>query len=170
MNDKKKPTDAVLPDEQDLRRGRKFSLAEALGRENADMLKGASPVARGRQVLLELEQFLETYLRDPDGSLVRTLVARLEDNPPLVARHFERPLGALVELVNQVLATDQTLVVLVRDTDARWGREYQEKPRFEKDGASPVPDDPYTRAGVREQLESLLAHLENAPDPDHSGE
>lgn len=163
MAKKKKITDTEAPDEHELRRDRKFSLAEAIGRDNAELLKGASPVARGRQVLLEIEHCLENHLDDPDGSLSRTLLARLEDNPPLLARHFSSPLGALAELVNEFLSQEQALFALVRDTDARWGREYQEKPRFESEGQPPHADDPYTHAGVRSRLTDLRQHIEDEP-------
>ena len=159
MNEKKKSKHPDSATEDEIRRDRKFNLSEALGRGNADLLKGASPVAPGRRVLLEIEHFLEARLDDPDGSLLRTLMARLTDNPPLLARHFETPLGALAEFLNQVLADDPALATLVRDTDARWGREYHERPHFEVDGRPASKNDPYTLTGVRARLNDLNSAL-----------
>ena len=167
MNDAKKPGKNDPQDEEttalDSLSGRRFELAEAIGRQNADMLKGASPVARGRQVLFEIEQFLEDRLYDPDGSLLRTLLARLRDDAPLLGRHFDHPLGALTEALGALLqptpAAKHALAELVRDTDARWGREYQERPRFESEGRPPAADDPYTTAQVRSALEELQRTL-----------
>lgn len=139
--------------------GRRFDLAEAIGRENAGALKGASPVARSRQSLAEIEHHLETRLPDPEGSLRRTLLARLEDDAPLLGRHHDRPLAALQELLQLILATDPALESFVRDVDARWGREYQERPYFESGEGPPDPDDPYTLAGVRDLLSEHLHEL-----------
>lgn len=140
--------------------GRRFDLAEAIGRENAGALKGASPVARSRQALAEIAHFLETRLPDPEGSLRRTLLARLEDDAPLLGRHHDRPLEALRELLRRVLDSGSNLESLVRDADARWGREYQERPHFESDDAPAHPDDPYTVADVRRRLGDLAAGLD----------
>lgn len=163
MNDKKKSHRPDSTTEDEIRRERKFNLSEAMGRDNADLLKGASPVARAGQVRLEIKHYLEDRLADPEGSLLRTIMAGLTDNPPLLARHFENPLAALAEFLGSTLNKDRLLADLVRDTDARWGREYQERPRFERDGAPVHPDDPYTVAEVRAVLEDLLKDL-SAPD------
>ena len=144
--------------EREVRRGRRFDLAEALGRAGAGSLKGASPVARARQVLLEVRGLLEARLPDPEGSLTRTILARLESDTPLLARHFAAPAGALAEFLDRVLASPALLADLVRDADARWGRDYGERPRFER-GGSPAPDDPYTEDGVAAQLRELRAGL-----------
>lgn len=159
MNDDKKSDDEL---ERSPLAGRRFDLSEAIGRENAGALKGASPVARSRQLLAEIEDFLERSLPDPEGSLRRTLLARLQDDAPLLGRHHDRPLAALSELLRRVLDSPSALQALVRDADARWGREYQERPRFERPGHAPDPDDPYLVADVRERLAELAARLEPA--------
>lgn len=132
-------------------------LAEAIGRAGAGNLKGASPVAAADRVLAGVGRLLEAHLQDPEGSLARTLLVRLGGDIPLLARHFEDPAGALAEHLQAVLARDDALTELVRETDARWGRDYDERPRFEVAGRAPAPDDPYTLAGVRRSLAALLA-------------
>jgi hypothetical protein len=159
MKDPKKPESESESTESLIRRDRKFTLAEAVGREAAGAMKGASPVALAEQVLLEIEQTLQSRLMDSAGSLTRTIVARLKIDPPLLARHFDRPVGALEEFLGATLGSDSLFTSLVRDTDARWGRDYGERPHFETEGKSPHPDDPYTLAGVRELLEDLLESL-----------
>jgi len=145
--------------ESDIRRDRKFTLAEAVGREAAGSLSGASPVALADQVLLEIQHLLESRLTDSPGSLVRTILARLKLDPPLLARHFDRPVGALVEFLDVTLGSESQLISLVRDTDARWGRDYSERPYFETEGKPPHPDDPYTLAGVGALFKDLLENL-----------
>ena len=159
MKDPKKPESGSESTESRIRRDRKFTLAEAVGREAAGAMSGASPVARAEQVLLEIEHTLESRLEDSSGSLTRTILARLKINPPLLARHFDRPVGALEEFLGATLGSDSLLISLVRDTDARWGRDYEERPHFETEGNPPHPDDPYTRAGVRDLLQDLLDNL-----------
>jgi hypothetical protein len=159
MNDPKKPESDSESTESLIRRDRKFTLAEAVGREAAGAMSGASPVARAEQVLLEIEQILESRLVDSPGSLARTILARLKIEPPLLARHFDRPVGALEEFLGATLGSGSLLTSLVRDTDARWGRDYGERPHFETEGKPPHPDDPYTLQGVRDLLEDLLESL-----------
>ena len=164
-NSSETPQDGVIKPtpaedlETEIRRERKFSLAEAVGREAAGSLSGASPVARAKQVLLEIEHLLEIHLPDPPGSLTRTILAKIEHDLPLLGRHFDHPAGALEEFLAANLGSESRLNTLVRDTDARWGRDYQERPHFETDDRPPHPDDPYTRAGVRDLLVDLLDYI-----------
>ncbi len=164
MKNKKKIQEDAARTEREIRRERKFSLAEAVGREAAGALKGASPVAPARQVLLEIENILETGLRDPEGSLLRTLLARLKNNPALLADHFGDAPGALRSFLAPILASRSTLDTLVRDTDARWGREFQEKPIFDRPGHPVRTDDPYTPGSVAASLQELLDRLKEVPD------
>jgi hypothetical protein len=160
MKDPKKVPDKSDHTEQEIRRERKFSLAEAVGREAAGALKGASPVPQTRQLLLEIEHVLDNRLADSEGSLRRTIMARLENNPPLLGRYFGNPEGALREFLEAALATPSALESLVRDSDSRWGRDFDEKPRFNRPGQPDQPDDPYTPGSVKAALLSLLETLD----------
>ncbi len=157
-----KKDDTTRSTENEIRKGRKFSLAEAIGRQGAGTLKGASPVPRSRQALMDLEAILETRLADPDGSLCSTLSSRLGQDLPLLDKHRDNPVGALKELLGNLLSSESALQTLVRDTDARWGRDYQERPLFNKPGQTPAPNDPYTPSGVRTTLEKLLAQIQES--------
>ena len=92
--------------------------------------------------------------------MTRTILALLEGNVPLLARHYDRPAGALQEYLREVLARPAALADLVDQVDARWGREYGERPRFERAKSPPHPEDPYTKAGVRQALTDLLDTLQ----------
>ncbi len=105
--------------ETEIRKDRKFSLAEAVGRAAGGSLKGASPVAPARQLLLQIEEILDRRLPDGEGSLSRTIMAKFEDNPPLLARHFGDPVGALAKFLDFVLQNPASLDDLVRQADAR---------------------------------------------------
>jgi hypothetical protein len=153
------PDDDGAALEAEIRRGRTFSLAEAVGRAAAGSLKGASPVPASRQALLAAEALLEAKLNDPEGSLAGTLLARLADDLPLLDRHRDHPADALAELLDRVLATPAALADFVRETDARWGRDYDERPRFESPGRPAAPDDPYPVDDVRARLVALRGIL-----------
>lgn len=157
MKKNDKPKTKKITDE--IRRERKFSLSEAIARQAPGALKGASPVARNQQMVLEIEEMLDTHLEDIPGSLKRTIASQLKHNPPLLAKHHESALDALHEYVTTILDSDSLLKALVRDTDARWGRDFQERPHFEKEGHPPSADDPYTWACVRSRLQDLLQAL-----------
>ncbi len=153
--DKNEPAELV----DEIRKGRKFSLAEAVGRQAGGNLKGASPIPSAQQLLLQIEAVLDTHLPDSEGSLTRTILAQFSDNPPLLAQHFDDANGALIEFLNSILDTPANLAELVRQADARWGRDYDERPHFEKSGQAPDAADPYTRNGVRILLSALRHNL-----------
>ena len=159
MNDKKKINDNTASTEEEIKRGRKFSLADALGSEAAGALKGASPVAPMTQTLLEIENILETRLYDPEGSLQSTIMARLEHDQPLIARNFGNPAAALKEFLAPTLKSKSALASLVRDADARWGRDYGERPHFNSPDQPAHADDPYTPESVEAILQELLDTL-----------
>jgi hypothetical protein len=151
------PDPATVERESLLRHG--FDPAAVVGRAAAGSLKGASPIPAAQQALLAAGALLEAHLADSEGTLARALQARLADAPALLDRHRERPAGALAELVDRLLAEPALLAGFVRETDARWGREYDERPRFEAADSPPAPDDPYTVDGVRDLLRALRRAL-----------
>ncbi len=160
MNNHKKNPPPELPSEREILRGRKSQPTDALAREAGDMLKGASPVAAHDQTIFAVKELLRTFLPDADGSLRHTILARLETDYPLVASYFGAPGKLLLAWADRVSASDAQLAELVRETDSRWGREYAERPRFEREGSAPDPDDPYTEEGVRAALEHLRRALQ----------
>lgn len=157
----KKKNDTTKATEKEILSSRKFSVAEAIGRANAGVMKGASPIPRTRQMVMELSELIENRLNDPEGSLAATLSMRLGQQLPLLDRHRDHPLAALQEFLQKFLNSETELNSLVRDTDARWGRDYQEKPRFNIPGQPDAPDDPYTPKGVRQALECLFSTLQD---------
>lgn len=145
--------------EQDIRSRRRFGLSEALGRSAGGNLKGASPVPRSRQALMDLEALLEARLHDPDGSLRRVLVQQLADNPRILEGAAPVVEQALATWLRQLLESPARLAEMVRQADMRWGRDYQERPRFNSPDHPDHPDDPYTPDSVRQSLQALLELL-----------
>ena len=150
---------------REARSGRKFSLAEAIGRlGGGDLLKGASPVTRKRQVELATGLFLEEYLVDSEGALRVVLGRRVRESMRLTEESYDHPLLALTETVEHILGGDHRLQSFVGQVDAEWGRIYLERPHFERAGQPPHRDDPYTFASVRDTLSRLLDALRAEQD------
>ncbi|HDY66066.1 MAG TPA: hypothetical protein ENH84_07550 [Phycisphaerae bacterium] len=152
------PEDAEI--EREIRLGRKFTLAEAIGRIGGkSMLKGASPVTRKRQAEFEIEQCLESHLVDADGALEVVLLRRVRESEMLFKMGYDQPLDVLARFCERILRSEGLLQDFVRDVDAEWGRIYLERPHFQKPGHPPDPDDQYTFSSVRIALSGLMAKL-----------
>ncbi len=159
-DERKHPSREDAEIERDIRLGRKFSLAEAIGRMGGGgLLKGASPVTRKRQAELEIERYLESHLVDAEGALEVVLLRRVRESEILFKAGYDEPLAALALFCERILSSEERLRDLVTEVDAEWGRIYLERPHFQKDGRSPDPEDPYTFSSVRITLSGLVAEL-----------
>jgi hypothetical protein len=156
--DKSSQLDAAI--EQEIRQGRTFSLADAIGQEAGNFLKGESPVPRLVQVQNEILGFISQHLADSSGALQATLRDWVQTDDLLCSRHFDVPLNALVELLQSLLEQEALLQDFVRRVDMKWGQIYGERPYFERPGHPPHPEDEYTYASVRLQLTALLTRLQ----------
>jgi hypothetical protein len=145
--------------ERETRRGRKFTLEEAIGRlAGPGAMKGESPVARMQQAEIEIASWLRSHLPDSGGAL-RVVLHRDVKGSDLLLNDFDRPLVVLADYCRRVLESDYLLEGLVRDADIEWGRAMGERPYFEKVGSPHHPDDPYTVESVRGALSGLLEQL-----------
>ena len=158
-----KPSQADKDLEREIREGRKFSLAEAIGRlAGPGMMKGQSPMTAKQQAEAQVEACLNQYLRDGAGTLTAVLLRSVTESELLVA-NMDQPLVVLASYVERVLDSEFRLQELVRESDVEWGRVFGERPFFEKEGSPPHQDDPYTIDSVRAALSQLLEKL-NAGD------
>jgi hypothetical protein len=145
--------------EREIRKGRKFTLEEAIGRlAGPGAMKGESPVARLQQAEIEIASWLRSHLPDAGGAL-RVVLHRDVKGSDLLLNDFDRPLVVLASYCQRVLESDYLLEELVRDADVEWGRAMGERPYFEKEGSPHHPDDPYTVESVRSALSGLLEQL-----------
>jgi hypothetical protein len=158
--DEDKPRSQADADlEREIRAERKFTLTEAIGRlAGPGSMKGASPVARQQQVESAIETWLQDHLADAEGMLQVVLVRRISGSD-LLLNVQEHPLAVLTSYCQRVLDSDYLLKEVVRDADIEWGRAFDERPRLEKEGSPPQPDDPYTIESVRCTLSGLLKQL-----------
>jgi hypothetical protein len=157
-NDKQRSeADAEL--EREIRKGRKFNLAEAIGRmAGPGAMKGVSPVTRGQQAVVEIENWLRQHMSGAEGELQAVLLRRIKGSEFLLA-HYEQPLFVLAAVCQRLLDSDYLLQELVREADIEWGEVQCQRPYFEKEGSAPDPDDPYTISSVRKTLAGLIDQL-----------
>lgn len=152
-------SDADAELEREIRKERKFSLAEAIGRlAGPGAMKGESPIARMQQAGVEIETWLRLHLADVAGGLQVALLRRVKGSE-LLLDNFEHPLIVLASCCQRILGSDYLLKELVRDADIEWGRVFGERPYFEKEGSPAHANDPYTIDSVRTTLFGLLEQL-----------
>lgn len=153
------PSKADAELEREIRAGRKFSLAEAIGRmAGPGMMKGVSPVSRKQQAEAAIQEYLGRHLADPAGMLPGILLRQVGECE-LLLDNLDLPLVALAGYVRRILGSEYLLKELVREADAEWGRAFGERPHFEQEGRPPDPDDPYTSASVHTALSELIGKL-----------
>lgn len=152
--------------EQEIRKGRKFTLEEAIARlAGPGAMKGESPIARVQQAEMEIGTWLRDNLNDSGGVLADVLHRAVKGSDLLLA-NVDQPLIVLASCCQRVCDSDYLLQELVRDADIEWGRLIGERPHFNKEGAADHPDDPYTLQSVRNTLNSILERLAGRQDSD----
>jgi hypothetical protein len=145
--------------EREIRKERKFTLAEAIGRlAGPGAMKGESPVTRMQQAEFEIKSWLNDHLADAGGALSVVLLRHVQGSE-LLLNNFDQPLVVLAGYCQRVLDSGYLLEEFVRDVDIEWGQVMGERPYFEKEGSPPKPDDPYTVESVRNALSGLRKQL-----------
>ena len=161
MNTSKQPDSNPNPSadraiEREIRQGRKFTIADAIGKEGSSFMKGESPVPKLLQVKHELIGFVGQHLHDPAGALHAILRDLIQSDDTVCSRNFETPLVALIELLQPLVTREGLLHDFVWQVDMRWGQIYGERPHFQLPGHPPHPEDEYTHESVHHQLNALL--------------
>jgi hypothetical protein len=158
-SEKMPPSEEDAELEREIRQGRKFSLAEAIGRlAGPGAMKGESPIARMRQAETEIESWLRGHLVDSAGVLA-IVISRAVKGSDLLLCNFDQPLVVLAACCQRILQTDSLLQEIVRAADTEWGRLMGERPYFDRPGSPSHSDDPYTIESVRRVLAELLDNL-----------
>jgi hypothetical protein len=142
--------------QQDMLAGRKFSLAEAIGREGASFLKGESSIPKLLQAKAEINLFIDRNVTDSSGALKAALQTLVASDEAYISRHLDSPLDALREFLEVLVHSPELLYELVRQVDIRWGQLVGERPHFQQPGQAPHPEDEYTHESVLQQMVRLL--------------
>jgi hypothetical protein len=152
-------SDADAELEREIRKERKFTLAEAIGRlAGPGAMKGVSPVTGAEQAAVAIENWFRQHMPAGNCELEVLLLRRIRGSE-LLLNNFGKPLAVLAEYCRQVLDSDYRLEELVREADVEWGRVQGERPHFEREGSLPDPEDPYTCESVRKALAGLVEQL-----------
>jgi hypothetical protein len=145
--------------EREVLKGRKFSLAEAIGRlAGPGAMKGVSPVVRKQQAEVEIETWLRQHLLTAQDALGVVLLRHVRASE-LLLNNYDQPLIVLAACCQQILDSDDLLKRLVRAADIEWGHVFGQQPYFEEEGSASHPDDPYTLLSVRSALSRLIEQL-----------
>ena len=145
--------------EREILKGRKFTLADAIGRmAGPGAMKGESPVTRMQQAEVEIETWLRCRLPDAGGALQVVLHRQIKGSE-LLLKNYDNPMQVLADCCKRILGSEYLLQELVRSADIEWGRAFDEQPRFEREGSPSQPDDPYTIESVRTTLSEIIKQL-----------
>jgi len=158
-NKDKQRSEADAELEREIRKERKFSLAEAIGRmAGPGAMKGESPITRMQQAAVEIENWLRMNMLAGHRELEVVLLRSIKGSE-LLLHHYEQPLVVLGGYCQQLLNSDYLLKELVRETDVEWGQLQGERPLFEKEGLPSDPGDPYTFESVRKVVAAIIDRL-----------
>jgi hypothetical protein len=145
--------------EREVRKGRKFSLAEAIGRlAGPGMMKGVSPITRKQQAEAKIEEYLRPELADAGDALCIVVLRHVKQSKELLD-NYDQPLVVLTMCLRSLLNSECLLQELVREADIEWGRLLGERPYFEQESLPTDPADPYTVESVRTRLSRLIEKL-----------
>lgn len=148
--------------QHEIRQGRSFSLADAIGKEGRDFLKGHSPVPRLVQARRTIIVFISRHLEDRAGALQATLIHWVESDDARVSQYMQSPLHALVAILESILQTPSTLHELTRQASVQWGQMTDERPRFQQPGYPAHPDAEYSHESIHQSLTGLLSQVQDA--------
>lgn len=160
-------TSEPVPDpilQQDILKGRTFSLAEAIGREGSGFLKGESTIPKLVQAKTEVVVFIRTHLKDSSGALQAVLQEAIQADDARISTFVNSPLLALQDMLQDILHHPARFYDFAHQVNVRWGQMYGERPYFQKPGQPPHPDDEYSHEVVRDRLDELLQVLNQQID------
>ena len=147
--------------EREIRAQRKFSLAEAIGREGGDFMKGESAIPRPLRAIAAINRFIAAHLPDSNGALSTTLQSWAKEDIR-VSRHLDTPLTALAQILESLLNEPTTFQEFFRQVAIAQSKLTGDRPYFQKVGQPPHPDAQYSHKTVKSQLKSLLQSLQKA--------
>lgn len=145
--------------QREIRAGRKFSLAEAIGREGGSFMKGESTIPRPLKAKNEIQQFLNSHINKPTSALATTLFTWVTDDIR-VSRQLDTPLIALTQILESMLAEPTTFCEFARQVAIAQSKLTGDRPYFQLLGQPSNPDADYTHTIIKAELSSLLNKLE----------
>lgn len=145
--------------QREIRQNRKFSLAEAIGREGGSFMKGESAVPRPVRAANAIKQFLDSQLADPSSAFA-TALFNWATTDIRVSRQLDTPLVALTQILESLLNEPTTFYEFFRQTAIAHSAITGDRPHFQTPGKPPHPNADYTHRSVQTQLLELLQAIE----------
>lgn len=139
-------------------RGRAFTLADAIGKAGAGLLKGGDAVPRPLRAQALLDGFIEQHLRDSPGAL-RVVLKQLVREDMRISRNFDAPMVAWEMILRELIAESEILYELARRVAMICGELYGERPYFQMPEREPHPDAEYDHDGIRATLADLVNRM-----------
>ncbi|MEL6815835.1 MAG: hypothetical protein AAFP03_13635 [Cyanobacteria bacterium J06598_3] len=153
------PSDLPNDLQQEIRANRKFSLAEAIGRESAGFMKGESAIPRPLRATNAIRQFITAHLSDPTSALSTTLQSWATEDIR-VSRHLDTPLVALSQILESILGEPTTFCEFARQVAIAHAHLTGDRPHFQALGARPHPEATRTHEDIQSELAALLTTLQ----------
>lgn len=140
--------------QKEIRAGRKFSIAEAIGREGSSFMKGESAIPRPLRAANEIKQFITAHSRGSAGVLADELYLWTTADIR-VSRQLDTPLVALAQVVESLLNEPTIFYEFARQVAIAEARLTGDRPYFQQPNQSPHPEATYTHDSIRQYLESI---------------
>ena len=141
----------------EVRQGRRFSIAEMIGREGGTLLRGQDSIPRPMRAIAALNHFLDIHLSDPEGALKPVLQRWLAEDSRF-SQNLDLPLLAMAEVLEQ-MAQPPELYEFARQVNVHWGQMYGDRPRFQRPGQPPHPEAAYSHESIETLLNELQTQL-----------
>lgn len=139
-------------------RGRAFTLADAIGKAGAGLLRGDAAVPRPLRAQALLDGFIEQHLLDSPGAL-RVMLKQLVREDLRVSRSFDAPMVAFELILREILTEPEILYELARRVAVICGELYGERPYFQMPGREPHPEAEYCHAGIRTAVAGMVCRV-----------
>lgn len=144
--------------QREIRQGRKFSLAEAIGREGGSFMKGESAIPRPVRAANAIKQYLNSQLVDPSSAFATTLFTWVTADIR-VSRQLDTPLVALEQILESLLNESTTFYEFSRQVAIAQSHITGNRPHFQQPGRPPLPHADYTHESIKELMSELLQPL-----------
>lgn len=145
--------------QKEIRATRKFSIAEAIGREGGRFMKGESTIPRPLRATTEISQFITHHLSDPTSAFATTLHTWVSGDLR-VSRQLDTPLVAFAQVVESTLGEPTIFCEFARQVAIAQSQLTGDRPYFQQPDQPPHPEADYTHESIRAELLDLLQQLE----------
>ena len=149
---------------REIQQGRKFSLAEAIGRETSHFLRDQSAIPRPLRAKAKVDQFISTQLNEPTGPIATTL-RNWTSTDIRLSSQLDTPLIALAQITDSILSEPTTFCEFSRQVAIAQAKLTGDRPYFQTYGKAPHPNADYPHSIIKHELSELLHQLKVQNQP-----